>query len=73
MVADNQIPLVLIESCGHASPCVDPFKCELVAATAQLPNQQRHVIFRIFDNQYAQRYGQLALLVVGAGSFSINQ
>src|SRR5712692_307201 len=54
VVADNHIPLVLTESCGHASRCVDPFKCGLVAATAQLPNHQRHVIFRIFDNQYAQ-------------------
>src|SRR5438876_7492278 len=73
VVADNQIPLPAIDGCAHGSRRVNSFKCWLVTAATQFPNQQRRVVLRIFNNQYAKRYGQLALLVVGAGSFRINQ
>ena len=73
VIADDQVPLLLSQGRLHTGRAIHSFICHFIAAPAQLPNQQRGVVFRIFHHEQVKGQAHLTILVSGAGSFKINQ
>ena len=59
VIAQDDIPLPRLKGGTHRRGTLHTLVEGLVATLFQLPQQQKGIVFRIFNNQYAQRIPHL--------------